>query len=1004
MNKKENVSKSKNSAVEKTTENTSLSIPENLEPFFNLAAELLFILNKKLNIIKVNKTFAEKLGYAETWSINKNILDIIDTEFVDKVNNNFNMAAEGVKTEGILIKLKTKNKNKLNVLLKLIFENGCFFCSAADVTNQIELEEQLHQTKEKFQLVLDHIPMSVCWKDSNANYMGCNKLFAKAAGIDDPEKIIGKDDTKLPWNDLAEERNKTNFLLMETDNAIINNEEKLIVEDKEYWLRVNKIPLHDRLNNVIGVLSTYEDITKIKKEENALRQSELRFRMLFENSIDALGVMSQSGHHLYVNEAYRKLYGYEKLEDIIGRPILDFVAEEKREFVKSILDKRSKNENAPSVYESMGLRKDGTTFIINIHATVYEVDSVQHTLVIIRDITERKNLERKLKESELKYRTIAENTYDWEYWTIPEVKFVYVSPSCKRITGYDASEFLENYHLINKIVHPDDIEKFTTHQRKANEERVGAYIQFRIKNANGSTVWIDHVCMPVYDDDKNFLGIRGSNRDITERKLMEERVRDREATLSALFDSITEFAILIDTKGIIKTANETAAKLFNCTASEMAGKNILDLMPNNIAIDHNKYLDEVMRTKKPARFEDEVEGIINDITIYPVIEKGEDVSAFVIIRVDITQKREAIEAIFDRDAMLTALINATTESAFLIDTNGKILIANDTVAKRFGTTIDVFVGQSLYDLVETEVAAERKSYMEKVIDTGVPMRFEDKRRDLIIDNSVYPVFNEKGKVIRLAIFGSDITKRKMAEEEINKMNKTLLELNSTKDKFFSIIAHDLRSPFQGLLGYSQILTEDYQELSEEERKQYIINIAEISHNSYKLLENLLQWSRMQTGNFEFNPEVINLSEELIPTIELLKQTALNKDITVASLLKPKVYVMADKNMLNTVVRNLVSNAIKFTNTGGNIIISSKELDNYIVVSVKDDGVGMNKEKLNNLFKVVKNISTLGTAKEKGTGLGLLLCKEMVEKHSGEIWVESAEGHGSTFYFTLPKRI
>ncbi len=237
--------------------------------------------------------------------------------------------------------------------------------------------------------------------------------------------------------------------------------------------------------------------------------------------------------------------------------------------------------------------------------------------------------------------------------------------------------------------------------------------------------------------------------------------------------------------------------------------------------------------------------------------------------------------------------------------------------------------------------------------------------------------------------------------ELEKLNKELVDVNHSKDKFFSIIAHDMKSPFQGLLGCSQMLTEDFDTLTEEEKKEVIKTIHNLSLNSFKLLENLLQWSRLQTGKLEFKPEEFNVLQELNPTVKLLIQTASNKGIAIENKIEENLEVKADKNMIQMVIRNLVSNAIKFTKPRGNISIISNKYKDYAQFTIMDTGIGINKNKMENLFRVDKNESTKGTANEEGTGLGLLLCKEMIEMHTGKIWVESEVDKGSKFIFTIP---
>jgi|GEM_PF-790028 len=997
-NKGNNLQKGNEDKAAKTFHETSMNV------FFNLSREIMFSLNGNKEILLVNETWEKQLGYSATESLNRKLADFIYKDDSDKTNEFLDIYLAGKTANSVSLRFITHSSSVMYLKLNVVLNAGILYCCAENATETLELEEQLYQSSEKFQHILDQIPVRIVWKNTNLEIIGCNKAFLNVAGFTTQEEIIGKTDFDMPWKDQAAEYMAFDKHIIENDEAKLDYEEETTVNGKYLVLKKSKIPLHDRENKVIGIICSYENITNKKKEENQLRESENRFRTLFEDSIDAIALSDANGIHLHVNASYLKLFRYQKESEILGKPLCDLISEENREFVHDLIVQRAQNKKAPNIYEVWGQRKDNSKFVLNIHANSIDTNGVRQTLLILRDITERIELVKKLQQSEIKYRTIANNAYNWEFWAAEPDHYEYVSTSCERITGYTAEEFLTDYSLMLKIVHPEDKQKYYDHTIYAKTEKKAGQITFRIINKNGSVHWIDHVCTPAFDDQNNFIGTRGSNRDITEKRNISEKLRDREATLSALFNAITEVAILIDINGKVITANQTAANRYNATIDEVIGANVFEYFEPDVAEDRRHYFNEARLTRKPVRFENVYNNIINDMTIYPVFNPEGEVFRYVIFGVDITQKREAISAFRERDFMLSALINATTESAFLIENSGKILFANETVAKRFGTTVDDFIGQYLFDLVAFNVAFEIKKYCDFVFQTGKPARFENNLGDAIIDNSVYPVFNDKGEVTLLAVFGSDITKRKQAEEQINKMHKKLLDSNSSKDKFFSIIAHDLRSPFQGLLGYSQLLYEDYDALTEDERKQYIQNIGEISKNSYKLLENLLQWSRMQTGNFEFNPEVLNLAEELKPTIDLLKQTASNKEISVISMIKPKTYVMADRNMIDTIVRNLVSNSIKFTRPQGTVTISSGELNNFVLLSVKDNGVGMDAEKMQYLFKAEKNISTVGTAKERGTGLGLLLCKEMVEKHNGEIWVESEKDKGSTFYFTLPKRM
>jgi signal transduction histidine kinase/ligand-binding sensor domain-containing protein len=237
--------------------------------------------------------------------------------------------------------------------------------------------------------------------------------------------------------------------------------------------------------------------------------------------------------------------------------------------------------------------------------------------------------------------------------------------------------------------------------------------------------------------------------------------------------------------------------------------------------------------------------------------------------------------------------------------------------------------------------------------------------------------------------------------EIKVQNEQLKVLNATKDKFFRIIAHDLRNPFSGILGFSDLLTHSVETNDREETLLYVRNIQHSAASAFKLLENLLDWSRSQTGVLEFNPESFKLFDIVNEIVELSEANSRTKNIQISSNISESLSVFADRNMLSTVLRNLLSNAVKYTPRNGLVEIAAKKLDKQVIVSVSDNGVGIKSSEIEKLFDISQKNSTLGTDHEKGSGLGLILCKEFIEKHGGKIWAESVSGSGSKFNFSIP---
>jgi signal transduction histidine kinase len=245
-------------------------------------------------------------------------------------------------------------------------------------------------------------------------------------------------------------------------------------------------------------------------------------------------------------------------------------------------------------------------------------------------------------------------------------------------------------------------------------------------------------------------------------------------------------------------------------------------------------------------------------------------------------------------------------------------------------------------------------------------------------------------------------KLKKKNKKIGEQNFRLEEVNITKDKFFSIIAHDLKNPISTFAEVIKIMENDFDTMKREEAKEFLFLMRESANRLSMLLNNLLTWSRSQRGVIEYNPDTYNTIDIIQENIKLLKIQAERKNIKLGYENTSGYKIKADINMLNTILSNLISNAIKFTQKGGEIVVETKDIGDFIRFTVKDSGKGMSDEFISKLFRIDKNITSQGTNDEKGTGLGLIICKEFVEKHGGRIWVESKPGKGSTFYFTIPK--
>lgn len=350
---------------------------------------------------------------------------------------------------------------------------------------------------------------------------------------------------------------------------------------------------------------------------------------------------------------------------------------------------------------------------------------------------------------------------------------------------------------------------------------------------------------------------------------------------------------------------------------------------------------------------------------------------------------------------LKVLFGSMKEIVIEFDENGVYRSVAPTNEKLLIMPANELKGKSLYEVFNRQTAEffhnAIKECIEKeeTIEIEYPLKLKNKEHKFTARLSYMP----GRKVIYVA---QDNTEKIKAQEKLKQSEKSLKELNDVKDKFFSIIAHDLKNPLGSYMNLTDILYSGYDEIDDAEKKEIVLQLKNSSKNIYSLLENLLQWSRSQRGKIQFNPEMNDLQLVIENVINLSSLKAKEKNIIIEAVYQGNLEAEFDANMITAVIRNFVSNALKFTKSGGKIVVSGIELEKGVRVSVKDSGVGIPADKIKNLFSAGVNNSTPGTDNESGTGLGLVICQDFAEKHGTSIEVQSKESAGSEFSFYLQK--
>ncbi|TSA28106.1 MAG: PAS domain-containing sensor histidine kinase [Bacteroidetes bacterium] len=468
---------------------------------------------------------------------------------------------------------------------------------------------------------------------------------------------------------------------------------------------------------------------------------------------------------------------------------------------------------------------------------------------------------------------------------------------------------------------------------------------------------------------------------------------------------------------VFQDVNERVCEITGYTKSELLGQSARILYPTEE--EYNR-VGTVKYTILRETGTGEIEtiwkckdGSLKHILVRSAAINPSDFSEGVIFTaLDITKRKEIEANLSESEDRYRKLVEYSP-LAIMIHNKGMIEFVNQAAVILLEyETPDQLIGKNALELVHPEDRQRAMDRIELMVRTRLPVPIAEER--LITRTGKEIILQIAGNLIhyqgeqKTLVFGLDITELQRAEKEISRYSTELEEINVAKDKFFSIIAHDLKGPFNSILGFSDILFTEYDEYSDEERKHFIKNIASSAQNTYRLLENLLEWSRAQTNRLEFKPEPLELSSVINENILLHRSQAEAKDIHLFSAVEFNTRVLADENMVKTIIRNLLSNAIKFSRKRGNVRIMERHLPlqqsgkELIEVLVKDDGVGMPQNVVEQLFRIDQMVKTTGTDNEKGTGLGLILCRELVVRNGGTIWAESEPGKGSTFHFTLPK--
>lgn len=818
--------------------------------------------------------------------------------------------------------------------------------------------------------------------------------------------------------------------------------------------------LLDENGEMSSVLSLVEDVTLLRKTERDLNASQENYKELVTNARSIILKCDNNGTITFINEFGLDFFGYKKAE-LLGQPVMLIVPEtestgrDMNEMVENIIE--SPDNHAVNINENIKKNKE-KVWVEWYNKTLFDESGRKtgHIAVGI-DITNKKIAEDALKESENKLRSVLNAAGESIYMFDNDGHIIMSNKTgIERLNKTKEDEVIG--HLFSEFMTPD-----LAKVRKDKIRSVfSTGIPLEYEDSSVSRKYY-HSFHPVFKDNKVNYVVSYST-DITERKLAEQSLLQSEERFRTIAESLTVMVVIkraSDSR--ISFVNEPFSKSFGYTKQDLIGKKIPDIYyyPEDDKFLHDllkiKGTIENMEIKV-KRGDGSLFWIMTSFR--QIIFNNEP--SYLMTSIDISDTKKAQEELLRLNRTLDAqskssqaLMHATNEKEYLNEVC-KIIIEDcgysmvwvgyalndefksvkpvayfgfdkgyieqmniswgDNDRGRGPTGTAIRTGKpSVCQNMQTDPcfspwreAAVSRGYSSSIV---LPLKSDGKAFGAISIYSKEPDIYSASEINMLAELADDLAYgisfirlteyEKEATRAIKENEARLQELVTTKDKFFNIIAHDLKNPFTSLLGASELLYDNIDQMTVDNVKKLSLILNDSAKSGYAILQNLLDWSRSQTGMLKFNPEIVNLKGVIDENIDNLQLQTANKEITLTSELQNDLFITADINMINTVLRNLLSNAVKYTHKNGNILVRAQHKTGEIVMSVKDSGIGIAKEKADKLFKLENSMSLPGTEKEQGTGLGLKLCKEFTEKMGGRIWVESDTDKGSEFKFTIP---
>lgn len=1017
-------------------------------------------LGQKAEIIEINDQAAALLGLPIQQLKGSNILNFIIEEDINLFELNLDLVFKTEEKQQLSVRIINQNHeiNWIQVKMVLVKNHSGFKTCNLIIKGKSDrkrTEQALKDTVLQWQKIFDGISDFVCLFDREGRIIQANNTTCKLLGKKRSE-IIGSFCYEVFHNSQEPIENCPFNKVKETGKREI-----LCVEYNNRWMEVIVDPLFDENKMVVGCVHIMSDVSERHKIEELLKESEEKFKTIFEEAHDGIIITDAESHKVIsANKMASSLLGYDfgkehnvKMTDIFSDLALQKAGKPKNE--------KNQQDNKSS-FSVETKKSNGEIFYSDINSSYLKIKGKKYLLSIFRDITNRFEIEKELKDAKERFELIFNTSPDAILITrVHDGYYIDSNETFTNYTGYTREDLTGKTTLdINIWNNPNDREKLMKElQLKGHCQN----LEVVVKNKDGSlrTIIMSAEIIQLYGS-PHLLSI---SRDITDRKKMESMFSESQEKYKLIADnandvitvfhlpnhkfsyvspaiknftgfSVDEFLQIkfskiistVDLRSIYSDILKRIRAIRNSGDKTAFSKNYeFQLIKKN----SSRLWVELSTTLK-QNFNGEIEEMIG---VSRNIQKRKTIEQAVIQ----TEKRQNIllkinQTPFEsNDELLKfclreSIILTGSKSGFLFIINEarKEIIKvywSDDVMEKCRIEIPKTPLKIEKGILCNEAVKQKKPVIVNDISTShLPIYIPEGHIEIsnfisvpvIIDKSVKAVIGLANKpedydnndIMHLSLLMDGAWKvmnRNELESLLKIKNEELLDLVATKDRFFSIIAHDLKNPFNVIIGFSELILNSKGANNIENLKKYAGYIHHSSKQAFNLLTNLLEWTNSKRGMMNFQPVEIDVKPFVSDTYNILENNFNEKNIVFHQFIPENLLVDADRNMLGIIIRNLLSNAIKYTHIGGNISIKIEESNgNDVLFAIIDDGTGIKEDDIAKLFRNEILFTTSGTNNEKGTGLGLLLCKDFVDKHKGKIWVESEFGKGSTFYFTIPK--